>query len=583
VGPPTRLLRLAFALTLGIGLAALPVAGVLGVLGETPRGQGFSVALAMHHDVHPLSLLQVLVPGLFGSLSTPLEHWWGGRFFAGGSPYFGSLHLGALVLALASVGITGLDRRFRVLFVAGLLGLWYALGNWGGLAPVLSPLPLVRWFRYPSKALLLPYLVVAIAAGFGADRLSRALGWGRLIWCATLLGVLGAGLGLLPILAPDSIAEWLALAPQAASEMTRAVPVECAAAALVAFVGSAIGWSVVKGRLAAPLAGLLVVGLAIADLVRGAAGINPQTTAVFFEALPGVSALGLDALDGGRVFSFGPYRSPRFRQLLDAHVRGIGLWSFFVARQVLIPLTNVLDRVESADAVDRTSFNAHPPALMEGQDEPRFLGHFLPQLRNAAVSRVLSLDPLTDPGLRLLARIPAGAPGIVIYAYELISVSPRAYLACRAVQAKSPEEALALALGSGLDPSRDVALESPAMAECRSGRVARRRFVPGEEHYEVAADGPGLLVMRDSFAKGWSARVDGLPTPVLRANGKHRAVPVAGGPHTVVLTYHAPGQRAGVTCSVLAVLVAVGIWLRPVLTSPRHPAVAEHASEAHTP
>ena len=158
--------------------------------------------------------------------------------------------------------------------------------------------------------------------------------------------------------------------------------------------------------------------------------------------------------------------------------------------------------------------------------------------------------------------------------------TPRAYLACRAVQVTSPEEALALALGSGLDPSRDVALESPAMTECRSGRVARRRFVPGEEHYEVAADGPGLLVMRDSFAKGWNARVDGLPAPVLRANGKHRAVPVAGGQHTVVLTYSAPGQRAGVTCSVLALLVAVGIWLRPVLTSPRPPVLA---SEAYLP
>src|SRR5262249_36783133 len=136
------------------------------------RGEGFSPAVALGNELHPLALLQVLVPDLFGPLAQPGVGWWGWAFFSRGFPYFPSLYLGAVPLGLATLGWRSLARGPRLaLGLLGLLGLWYALGARGGLAPLLGVLPLLRSFRFPSKALLLPYLAVVLLAGFGYDRL----------------------------------------------------------------------------------------------------------------------------------------------------------------------------------------------------------------------------------------------------------------------------------------------------------------------------------------------------------------------------------------------------------------------------
>jgi hypothetical protein len=107
------------------------------------------------------------------------------------------------------------------------------------------------------------------------------------------------------------------------------------------------------------------------------------------------------------------------------------------------------------------------------------------------------------------------------------------------------------------DPARDVVLEEPGEARCQGGSVRRLEAVPGREVYEVELDGDGYLVTRDSYARGWEALVDRRPARVIRANGKHRAVPVPSGRHEVVLRYRAPGLLAGVWLTG-ASLVAIG-------------------------
>ena len=67
-------------------------------------------------------------------------------------------------------------------------------------------------------------------------------------------------------------------------------------------------------------------------------------------------------------------------------------------------------------------------------------------------------------------------------------------------------------------------------------------------------------MVRASFARGWRARVDGVPAPVLRANGKHRAVAVNAGRHEVVLRYEAPGLLPGVAVSLLGLVAAAALW-----------------------
>jgi hypothetical protein len=557
------------AVALGVGLAGFPVAVVLGLVGQTVRGSGFAPEVALGNDLHPVALLQVLIPGIFGSLTSPVESWWGGPFFTKGFPYFLSLYLGPLALALAVAGTTALDRRTRwVLLGAAGLALWYALGARGGLAPLVTSLPVARWFRFPIKALLLPHAVVCLLAGLGVDRLRAGAGWGRFAVAAAGTAVIG--LAVSAAAWEGTALRWAQVDPLLARQVAAAIGGSGVAAAAVAALGLLAAAVARRGRVPSSRAAALIAAMAAADMARAAAGMNPQIPVAFFEPLAEMKALRLHELDGGRVFSYGPDQSPAFRRYLAAPAPARGLWSFFVIRQMLAPYANVLDRVESPEAKDLTSFVPRPPELTAEEYHPERVASILPRLRNAAVSRLVSLDPLSHPDLRLLATVPGGAPGLALRVYEIDRPWPRAYVGCRVVSTESMEEALGQPLQPGFDPGRDVALEEPGHAECSTGTVARGRVAPGQERFEVQADAPGYLVTRDSHARGWKATLDGRPSAVLRANGKHRAVAVPAGRHVVELRYHPPHLRLGLALTAMAVAGCLAAWLRPALRAEAH-------------
>lgn len=113
-----------------------------------------------------------------------------------------------------------------------------------------------------------------------------------------------------------------------------------------------------------------------------------------------------------------------------------------------------------------------------------------------------------------------------------------------------------------------MALEGRAAIDCSGGKIEAAPGGPGREEFEVEADGAALLVVRTSFARGWRARVDGRPTAVFRANGKHKAVPISAGRHRVMLSYHPPGLVLGAVVSALSLL---GCALLAVRDRPRGP------------
>jgi hypothetical protein len=562
--------RMAVAVGLGTALAGVPLALTLGLLPETVRGSGFAADVSLGNAVHPAVLLQALLPNLFGVPRAPAEAWWGGRFFSRGLPYFLSLYVGPLVLALAAVGLGAVSRARRVaLLVLAGLGTWYALGEAGGLAPLLDHLPLAGSFRFPSKALLTPYLVVSVAAGWGVTRLrDDRRSWFRLA-VATVVAA-GLALGVAGVMwgAGDGLAAWTGVRrgywPHVLTVVTHDTAVVVALAGVCGVLALAVG----RHKVAPGLAAALVGALALADLVRAGAGLNPQAPASFFEPLPEMAALHLADLGGDRVFSYGVDESPAFREFLARGGPRLTLAGTYVSRQVLAPYSNVLDRVEATEATDLTSFVPRPRELAASDYDPAGVEALVPWLRNASVTRVVSLDPLTHSDLHLLATIPAGPEGLDIHVYRLDRTWPRAYVACQVREAT--EGALLAPYGKNFNPARDVVLEEEAPTpECTRGRVQRTRVHPGLEEYSIAVDGPGYLVMRDSFARGWRADVDGRPAPVRRANGKHRAVFLPASARKVTLRYHPPGLATGAALSLGSFLVVVGLWVRTLKRRPR--------------
>jgi uncharacterized membrane protein YfhO len=85
--------------------------------------------------------------------------------------------------------------------------------------------------------------------------------------------------------------------------------------------------------------------------------------------------------------------------------------------------------------------------------------------------------------------------------------------------------------------------------------------------FNLSAEGDGFLVLSDVWYPGWKARVDGMDTPILRANYLFRAVPVSNGEHTVEMIYQPPSFLAGLAVTLLAIL-GLGITYR--LSGNRH-------------
>ncbi|HEX8969609.1 MAG TPA: hypothetical protein VF937_17125 [Chloroflexota bacterium] len=119
------------------------------------------------------------------------------------------------------------------------------------------------------------------------------------------------------------------------------------------------------------------------------------------------------------------------------------------------------------------------------------------------------------------------------------------------------------------DPNRDVVLEGPA-ASLNAG-LASQAVQPeaaGPERWlgHVSLAQPGYLLQREAWYPGWRARVDGIDTPVMRADSVFRAVALSAGDHDVEVFFDSTSFQRGVLVSLfsLVVIMIVVAW-RPIM------------------
>jgi len=162
--------------------------------------------------------------------------------------------------------------------------------------------------------------------------------------------------------------------------------------------------------------------------------------------------------------------------------------------------------------------------------------------------------------------------------FENPDALPRAYYVPKLEVVRDPRAVLQRLASDGHRP-RDVALieepptdgylgettELPAL-----GTVMAIEDRDEVVRLDVTATGPGFVVLTDQFFPGWSATVNGVPTPILHANYAFRAVRVPQGVSVVEFTYRPTSVRLGALLS-LASLVAVGLVTVRSLVSCRNP------------
>lgn len=553
-------LALAAALTCALWLPAAEVVSRSARRGlpDDVRGAWSLPPLGLARLVAPLDPARVpFEPSLWTRLYDRPQH-----------PLLFSAYLGLPLLGLASLALLDPPRRGRALWLWAVvaLALVFAMGRHGPLyGPLAELVPVLKIFRYPSKALLVVSLAVSLLAGLGVRALARAARARLAVAALVLAGSLGSA--------------WIS--SRLAADAGWAPGLGALFAALVALHGS---------RVKPALATVLLVSLTLADLLAAHRDLNATLPSALLSQPPPV----LEHLRGDderrlqvwdyhtlagtseRLLGRGdPYRPAAGRAGIDPRVL-----AFAAQRQLLVPPTATFFGLETSYDLDNRGL--YPRDLndltfflrrVEGTPAHTRL------LRLGAVARVVALHRSGLEDLRLESEIPS-LVGEPLRVYAVPDPLPRAFLVSR-TRVADAAAAFGTLLDPGFDPGREaIVATGAALAGSASagGTVRWLERRADRQRLETTSPQPALLVLADAFDPGWRASLDGVPQALLRANVAFRAVRVPEGRHVVELRYRPRAVIAGGVVSGAALVVAAGLLV--VRGRARPQAVPPLASQA---
>lgn len=207
----------------------------------------------------------------------------------------------------------------------------------------------------------------------------------------------------------------------------------------------------------------------------------------------------------------------------------------------------------------------------------------LPQIGITLLAAVPDVTPAwlaaNWPGLRV-EPIYQGADGWI---YRLPDSRGVAYVSYRVGLVADEQTALATTTARTPDAQPDDLLAredmaivpvTPAEANCNGqSRAAQRVAAQTANTLTIRADSacPGLLVVNQSWAPGWTATIDGQPAPILRTNYLARGVALPAGQHEVRFVYAPRSFTVGLLLTLATSLTLLGllVWRLAAPRSPR--------------
>jgi len=567
-----RLIPPLVALVAGVAgallLAAVSVLPALALLPESARAAGLDRG-GLEWSLHPARWVELIWPMVYGV--QPGDGWYAGlllRDDAADPCWSFQLFLGAPALIAAAAAWR--RRALRRLLGGSLAFVVLALGSYTPLYPgLLRILPPLGAVNFPEKFAFGALLIWSIAAGVGVAALLERGGaplLRRLAWATALLlggaavAVLAAREPLLELLVARAAERGLLVRPEVG------IAAALSGASIAALATALFALACAPPRPLARLAPLL----AAAALLGPSIWVTRNATTFAPRALVNDPPQLLQQLDRGAPAS----GQPRTRLFRVDPPGGTGPFAdgATVARAYH----------ESIDTNVAARFGLQVlPGFIPGESaHARYFGReIFPRMDKLAFVRLLGVEALAARDPELL-QVPFEAVARGADGWALLSASgsrPRAFVTPRWREAADQREALAsLAVeGRAADPAMVVvAAPAPPLPESGSAAAACEVLVsrPEQVRLDCASGAGGLAVLLEADAAGWSAEVDGVPMPLIRAEGLFRAVAVGAGPRTVIFRYRAPGLRAGALLSLVSWLgwaLLLGWSLRrPAVVSP---------------
>jgi hypothetical protein len=541
------------ALALGLGLALsaflyLPVHDYVqySIRGGNVNG-GVGMDYATQWSFGGVELLTFFVPGAVG-FGNPT--YWGAMPFTDYPEYMG---LG--VLLLAAVGLVRARHRRTVLYLAlvSVFALLVSFGHNGFVYRFLyDHLPYFNKFRIPVMILILLQLSVALLSGEGMDAVlearaatAEASRTRLVLGIGTALAVLIFVLGAMPDLWHDKLAR---LAAGVAASTHRQLDPSLLQQALTGAGGDAIR------------VGLLAIFLFVASwlCVRRTIPVGTFAAAAFLFA-----AIDLWIVDqqlmapvlGAPIALAQTNERDEFVDFLSpvadsARAHGQEIRIFALGQDLQS------NRFAGFRIASLTGYHAAKPkiandyvsAILDSLQE----GHQLPRGFLAAAGVDFWVVPGQISAQRYLRAVFRGQTG---YVYQDSAAMPRARLVT-SYQVVPYDQQLKKMMQISYDPSGPTMLAEalPGPLGPPGGQVRITSYDLNEVDMEADCPGPAILGFADLYLPGWTARVDGRPTPILRADYCFRAVPLATGHHRVEWKYEPRALTEGLWISILALL-----------------------------
>ena len=519
-------------------LAAPVLVPLLVTFPETVRGTLGPAALAIAADaLAPRRFLELFAPNLLGP---PLADAGGGFWAAPSFPwqrYYPLVFLGTTpLLCLPFAGRVG--RRLAPWWTMAVVGLVGAI--------VLAPpaiaaaawhLPLLGGLRYAIKLLVLTFLALPPLLAAGWEGLVAYWQRGARRWVRTLALV---AVALAPAaIAPDRLLRPIlaALYPASRTALSEVSPKTLRRAALLDWASLlappavlALAGPVPVAATAAALAANVAGGAGVLLFADGGVWAQPPPAVASLPAHPILAPIEL------------PGESParRARPPLER---------FWELRLALVPEYGtrwgagyVLNRGPDGLEPVRQELLAAASASLPLEDRARLA-------RAVGATAVIARDAVAGWPV-----VPAGVLRISVVDHP----SPRAYLATRILPAEGPLAAATALAAPSFRPGEDAVIGGAGgVQQAGGGEVSELAGKPHHRLFDVKAGSAGLLVVQQSFMRGWRATVDGRPAPVEVANGANIGVRVPAGGHRVALFLDPTPYRAGLVGPILVLLAAV--------------------------
>jgi len=518
-----RLAALGRAAVLAFGVCAIQWIPAVILVSDSARST-FNAGTKLYWSVSPDLLYETLIPGrrqgspVISGTSAPGDD---------NIRLIESLYLGAATLPFFAIGL----GRNRILGALGFLLLVAACGrHLGGLASEI--LAQVLPFRYPSKLMAGVTVVWSVIAGSGIHRVltSPAPRRSPPLWVLSLLGVLG-----LFLLLPD-LGEFDQRAIRA-----------------VVFVATAVFLVASSRRI-----GMVGIPLLLmADLLPSALSIHTfsEPAVAYYRPKP-LEALLANAKNP-RVFAADAGEASVQADLLR---RGQpSETAYHIAMSDTLQALAIGHGVRYGYHLDFTGLGSRDAAIFQELAGRRFRQELPRYLNLGAIDAVVSYggtNPLGTP------RGDLEIPGLLSepIRIDFWGLVPRATIAKSVNTSFEPREALQLILAPGFDPGRDVVIEvspgSDPIAASDPGPATAKIILDSNDRVDIEAvtTHGGWLVLRDSFRRGWRVSINGVESPIEKADVLFRAVRVPPGQSLVSFRYSTPGLGAGALIGLFSIL-----------------------------